>query len=675
MRLGNELLADKERARKESNAQVAYLVVQKTTCAAPSLSVGVNCDTLRSAPKPSPRRRDAVHQPREHAMCDRSPCWKTALTSLLLFVSACTSDLPPQPGRTNPFDANSGWDTDVFQLSANQSHESISLSWVWPEGFTLDGARLYQSIDGVNWSVIQDLTPPMTSLDLPLTNERLGRELSFLLTGVHENQQSGLDSGGAVTLRTRPLMVVSATGNRFTNNPLPMLLLRRDGALQMKVSSGGDSSLVPWQSYATSALVQLASQDGWNSITAWFSLPDGTMEEVRDSLALDSWCHINSAEWELLGGSTEPLEIGDVVRIQCQLDPDAFGAETGAQMWMNWPGVVDSLLLEDLGEGLYGIDVALEVLPTLSEDLIQVFGQDRADTQLAARAFTAPQTRAFVDVVAVPQGAFAMGETDIATPVHSVTLTQGFFLGRSEVTNAQYKSVLQWAYMQGLVSVSSDNVMAHGQILLNMNPSSCCIVFTDGVFYLEDVADGNYSGQSSAQHPVTNVSWFGAACYCDWISLQSGLTPFYNGDWDSSASHNPYDAEGWRLPTEAEWEYAAQFTDERSYPWGNAAPDASLANYYSIVGCTSPVGSFSSGNSSLGLQDMGGNVWEWSNDWYGSYSSLSSIDPWGFDVSSARVLRGGGWRDNAMFLRCARRGGYQPTVTSDFLGFRLCKVQ
>ena len=112
-----------------------------------------------------------------------------------------------------------------------------------------------------------------------------------------------------------------------------------------------------------------------------------------------------------------------------------------------------------------------------------------------------------------------------------------------------------------------------------------------------------YEGEIG-DHPVTNVSWEDANAYCEWV--------------------------GKRLPTEAEWEYAARGDDGRLYPWGDD-PRGARANINGTLAGTSPVGSFLESESPLGLLDMAGNVWEWTADWYSDsyYSIAPNIDPTG----------------------------------------------
>jgi formylglycine-generating enzyme required for sulfatase activity len=288
-----------------------------------------------------------------------------------------------------------------------------------------------------------------------------------------------------------------------------------------------------------------------------------------------------------------------------------------------------------------------------------------------------------------------MGQAGVATPEHEVTLTHDFLLGRTEVTNAQYLEALNWAQAQGLVSVVGDYVQQYGVNLLRINESGYDryeIRYNAGTqqFYLhagtydagswgpgEAYPGGSYD---PANHPVKYVSWYGAACYCDWRSQMENLPRYYEGQWGQIPNpRNPYTATGYRLPTEAEWEFAAQYDDERTYPWGSAAPTCTLANFYNssyyCVGWTSPVGAHPAGASSLGLQDMAGNVWEWCNDWYTSYSAGAVSDPPGPASGSYRVVRGGGWGSfGAASLPCASRGSVNPSNTGNGSGFRLCRT-
>ena len=304
----------------------------------------------------------------------------------------------------------------------------------------------------------------------------------------------------------------------------------------------------------------------------------------------------------------------------------------------------------------------------------------------------------YVDqMVIVPAGAFFMGDGDAACgeDLRLVTLTRGFYLGQHEVTNQEYLDAVQWAYDHGYVTVTTssvgDNLDGSTEELLDLDDGDCEIQFDGaGSFYLRESPSSSAQqaypgGYDPGDHPVKEVTWYGAVRYCDWLSLQAGLPRAYehSGDWSCNGG-DPYGAVGYRLPTDAEWEYAAQWDDERIYPWGDEDPDCSRANFYDYygsgqccVGWTSPVGSYPGAPAALGLSDMAGNLWEWCNDWHVCNLGTSSVtDPPGPASASYRVVHGGSWGFYDYSLPCAfRHSNYAPTHSSSRLGFRAAKTE
>ncbi len=160
-------------------------------------------------------------------------------------------------------------------------------------------------------------------------------------------------------------------------------------------------------------------------------------------------------------------------------------------------------------------------------------------------------------------------------------------------------------------------------------------------------------------HPVVNVSWHDAVKYCEWLTEKLGERGF---KWQI------------QLPTEAQWEKAARGTDRRIYPWGDD-PDPDRMNYGDTgINTTSPVGCFPKGKSPFGCFDMAGNVWEWcADDWHDNYDAAPADGRAWIDVprGPSRVLRGGGWINNAGNCRSAYRIRYSPGFRLRSCGFRL----
>jgi len=303
----------------------------------------------------------------------------------------------------------------------------------------------------------------------------------------------------------------------------------------------------------------------------------------------------------------------------------------------------------------------------------------------------------FNGLVQVPAGSFIMGDATgyCGVDEREVTLTRDFYLGQHEVTNQEYMEAVQWAYDNGYVTATTstvqDNLDGSTVELLDLDSELCEIQFDGaGTFYLRESpsssAQAAYpSGYDPADHPVKETTWCGTVRYCDWLSLQAGLPRAYEhtGSWACGPSAypdslDPYSAEGYRLPTDAEWEYAAQYDDERIYPWGNEAPSCSRANFYEASYCagwTSPVGSYTDAPVALELSDMAGNVWEWCNDYIECSLGTDPVtDPTGPGSGSRRVRRGGSWNDGILHMRCASRHDGTPESSNSVIGFRVAKT-
>jgi formylglycine-generating enzyme required for sulfatase activity len=163
--------------------------------------------------------------------------------------------------------------------------------------------------------------------------------------------------------------------------------------------------------------------------------------------------------------------------------------------------------------------------------------------------------------------------------------------------------------------------------------------------------------------------------YCNRLSLKEGLTPAYRGSGDAIVCD--FNASGYRLPTEAEWEYAAKGGNKNylSYEYSGGNSVDRVAWYDGNSGNSAhPVGTKQAND--LGLYDMSGNVWEWCWDRYGSYNSGSQSNPAGPASSGThRIGRGGSWRNDARYVRSADRVLNTPSYRNDYLGFRLVRPQ
>jgi formylglycine-generating enzyme required for sulfatase activity len=305
-------------------------------------------------------------------------------------------------------------------------------------------------------------------------------------------------------------------------------------------------------------------------------------------------------------------------------------------------------------------------------------------TPSATATTSSPSPSSNGQLANIPAGQFSMGDhfgyvdpqhPSDETPLHDVSLS-GFVIARRCVTVAEYSSYLNDALSKNLIKVSAGAVFKTGGIdpmfLTRQADQYSRIGWDNKVFAVLDSRDN---------HPITSVMWHGATSYCNWLSAREG----YGECYDNSTSECNFAKSGYRLPTEAEWEYAARggrYAPYVNYPWGDDA-EKTRANWpgsgdpyeAGSLPWTTPVGFYngqkhekanfnwpgaqtsfqtSDGINGFGLYDMAGNVWQWCNDWYcrdyyafsptanppGPLDSEATVMP---DGKTYRVIRGGSW--------------------------------
>jgi formylglycine-generating enzyme required for sulfatase activity len=253
-------------------------------------------------------------------------------------------------------------------------------------------------------------------------------------------------------------------------------------------------------------------------------------------------------------------------------------------------------------------------------------------------------------MVYVGGGTFEMGDDHgegDETPAHNVTLT-GFYIGKYEVTQKEWETVMGWVYA---------------------SPST---------------GEGD-------NYPVYDICWYETLEFCNRLSILEGLSPAYsirgttdpdgwgdyNYNWDAWDNvYVVYGSNGYRLPTEAQWEYAAKGGPLASKPYYTYSGSNNANEVANIGGSLMPVGSKNA--NQLGLYDMSGNVFEWCWDWYDDeHYSEAQFDPMpnpsGPFNGSDRVMRGGSYFAQLKFARSVKRLSHLPEEWETSVGFRIAR--
>ena len=277
-------------------------------------------------------------------------------------------------------------------------------------------------------------------------------------------------------------------------------------------------------------------------------------------------------------------------------------------------------------------------------------------------------TRNYEQLITVPAtDGYPMGWggiSDDEIPVHTVSLDQ-FRIGKYEVSYGLWKEVMDWAVASGGYTFTNSGRTG------GCYPAPC---------------------DNTDMHPVTEISWRDCIAWCNAYSEMEGLEPVYYTSSDQtevyrsslpgSNMRNDYvdwSANGYRLPTEAEWEYAARYISEGLVSPGGkhsgyniaSATDSCAWYYQNSVSGTHPGGELIP--NSLGAYDMSGNVWEFCWDWFGEYPSVSQDNPHGPNEGMDRIKRGGAWNGYESYCQTSYRGRIRSIDSFYNTGFRLCR--
>jgi len=643
-----------------------------------------------------------------------------AFAFALTFIFYCDKN-PAKPVRDNPLDArNPQTSGDPFHLQVTIANGGAYLRWNKVELSSLAGYSIYRNESANNnFSKIKSTGGEQT--DYTDTSIQNGHIYWYKVVAYNKNRkESSRSNVAAVRINTDPLIVING-GAQYTATRQVNLTILAATAVQIWVSNNAQFSEGDWESYKTSKSWTLPEGEGAKTVFLKAKYSDGTISNVSsDQITLDTTPpsaafsvspHSGiAAETRFsfdASATTDNLASSSELTIRWDWDNDGSydtgwnAAKTASHTYPVGGGNKTVKLEAKDGAGNSSIatrqiyvntrPVASFTVTPDSGDINETFtfdasacsdyednaadlqvrwdwdGDGRYDTnysttKTAAHQYSSYDTKTVIlqvkdssgltnttqqqvdihpkDIIYVASGSFQMGSNSGDSderPIHTVTL-DAFYIDKYEVTNAKYAAYLNAALAAGQIQATSSTVTKDGHELLDLDDSYCQISYRSGAFTID-------SGKEN--YPVIEVTWYGAKAYAE----------FY----------------GERLPTEAEWEYAARGGNlSQGYTYSGSNNVGDVAWYSSNAGgSTHTVGTKQA--NELGIYDMSGNVWEWCNDWYdsGYYSSSPTNNPQGPSSGTTRVLRGGSWLYNTGNCRVAVRSRNDPNDSNYTIGFRV----
>lgn len=507
-----------------------------------------------------------------------------------------------------------------------------------PESAALLGNRIRSHAGGVRYT-----DEPVPSGDTTIPS--LTAQDWLLTAGTTAVVNFSSSPPGAAVLVDGRLLCVSTPCSRELATGLTVVTMRKDNYLlqeeMVNISADGEANFIDWS---------LTPDFGWVGVTTEpAGLPveiDGRLRQhaLLDSLVLAPGLHEIRVADPRYKDSFEVISVGRGLwqSVNLQALPRE-GALRISAMDADSNAVVARVVVDGTEFGQTPCTEKLligshRVLVVAAEGRwqgeVQILEEQVASVvaELGFGGFGGGENTIGISMVRVESGQFLMGsppyerERDRDENRHQVTLTRPFLLGATEVTQQQWRTVM------------------------NDNPAA----FT------------------GVDHPVENVTWLDCIEFCNGLSALEQLVPAYKVQ-GSRVTWNPT-ADGYRLPTEAEWELACRSGSVTRFHGGDRADDLLDVAWYhgNSGGQTQPVGH--KAPNAWGLHDMHGNVWEWCWNWSADYPDRFATDPRGPDSGVGRVIRGGAWDTSARGCRSANHNAAVPQKRTELIGFRVART-